>query len=248
MTPDVKRALVATFIARSAANAGLRVVYPFLPAIARGLGVSTTAVSALIAGRNLGGLATPAAARASERYGRRHMMALAVGAVAVGCALTALTRSFVIAGLGVVVVGLAMPAFAVPRQAWFGDRVPYRERGRVFGTTELTWAVALLVTVPLSGVLIELTDWRAPFVLVAAFAAIGTIAVVRGIASDRPKERVVRKLELTRRRRAARRAVVQRGSRDSLRRLRSVARGDIWVLGGRHRSLHPRGSGRRARR
>jgi predicted MFS family arabinose efflux permease len=202
MTPDVKRALAATFIARTAANAGLRVVYPFLPAMARGLGVSTTALSALVAGRNLGGLATPAAARASERYGRRHMMALAVGAVAVGCALTALTSAFVIAGVGVVVVGLAKPAFDVPMQAWFGDRVPYRERGRVFGITELTWAVALLVTVPLSGILIELTDWRAPFVLVTAFAVIGTIAVVRGIASDRPKERVVRKLELTRPRRA----------------------------------------------
>jgi predicted MFS family arabinose efflux permease len=202
MTPDVKRALVATFIARSAANAGLRVVYPFLPAMARGLGVSTTALSALVAVRNLGGLATPAAARASERYGRRHMMVLAVGAVAMGCALTALTSAFVIAGVGIVVVGLAKPAFDVSMQAWFGDRVPYRERGRVFGITELTWAVALLVTVPLSGILIQLTDWRAPFVLVAVLAVIGTIAVVRGIASDRPKERVVRKLELTRPRRA----------------------------------------------
>ncbi|MGH2820710.1 MAG: MFS transporter [Actinomycetota bacterium] len=188
MDPDIKRALGAVFIARTAANAGLRVVYPFLPAIARGLGVSPVTLSTVIAVRNLGGLATPAAARASERFGRRWMMLAAILSVALGCALTSASDRFVLAAVGIVLVGLAKPAFDIPMQAWFGDRVPYGERGRVFGITELTWATALLVAAPLSGILIELTDWRAPFVLVAAWAALGAMAVARAIEPDAPHE------------------------------------------------------------
>lgn len=180
--------MVATFIARTAANAGLRVVYPFLPEIARGLSVTPAALSSLIALRYLSGLAAPAAARVAERTGHRRVMLWTVAAVAAGCALTASTSVFLIAGAGIVLVGLAKPAFDVAMQAWFGARVAYAQRGRVFGITELTWSVALLLTVPLSGFLIVATSWRAPFVLVTVFAVAGTLAIYKGMESDRPHE------------------------------------------------------------
>lgn len=195
MRRDVKRALVAVFVARTAANAGLRVVYPFLPAIARGLGVSPGQIASIIALRNLGGFATPAVARVAERHGRRTIMLLAMAAVTAGCLLT-VTGSFAFAAVGIVVVGFAKPGFDLPMQAWFGDRVPYRERGRVFGITELTWATALIVAVPASGFLIAATDWRAPFVLVAVLAAAGVLAVGAGVDPDRPHEHFKRKLHL----------------------------------------------------
>ncbi|MPZ91137.1 MAG: MFS transporter [Actinobacteria bacterium] len=197
MTREIRRALVATFIARSAANGALRVVYPFLPAIARGLGVSPAALSSLIALRNLGGLATPVVARLAERRGRRWMMLVAMTAVTLGCILTASSNVWLVAGVGIVLVGFAKPAFDIPMQAWFGDRVPYSERGRIFGITELTWSVGLVAVVPVSGFLIERTSWRAPFILVSFGAAIGTVAVAKGIGSDRPHEHVERSLELT---------------------------------------------------
>ena len=193
---EIRRALVATFVARTAANGGLRVVYPFLPAIARGLGVSPAALATLVAVRNLGGLATPWAARASERYGRRWMMATASAAVAVGCVLAALTGSFALASVGIVLIGVAKPAFDVAMQSWFGDRVPYHERGRVFGITELTWSVAFVIAGPVAGLLIDAFDWRAPFVLLAALAVAGTLAIVRGIGRDAPQARSRRVLRL----------------------------------------------------
>ena len=204
---QIRRALGVTFFARTAANAGLRLVYPFLPAIARGLGVSTGSLSAFVALRNLSGLATPIAARASERYGRRWMMVVAMILVALGAGLSALGGTLALVGFGIVVVGLAKPAFDISMQAWFGDRVPYRERGRVFGITELTWSVALLLVVP-AGRLIELTDWRAPFVMVSLLAAVGAVGVARGIPSDRPMERVTHKLRFTSRRVSALAAVL----------------------------------------
>jgi predicted MFS family arabinose efflux permease len=125
------------------------------------------------------------------------MMLVAMVTVTVGCTLTASSSVFLVAGIGIVVVGFAVPAFAIPMQAWFGDRVPYSERGRVFGITELTWSFGLLAVVPISGFLIERTSWRAPFILVSVACAIGTVAVARGIGSDRPQERVKRSLKLT---------------------------------------------------
>ena len=146
--------------------------------------------------RNLGGLATPAAARASERYGRRWMMLAAMATVVAGSALSAVGTSLIVVGAGIVAVGLAKPAFDISMQSWFGDRVPYRERGRIFGITELTWSVALLLIVP-AGVLIELTDWRAPFAIVSLLAAAGGVAILRGIGSDAPVARVAGSLDLT---------------------------------------------------
>ena len=193
---EVGRALVATFVARTAANTALRLVYPFLPAIARGLQVSPGSLGIFVALRNLGGLATPAAARASERYGRRWMMLVAMLTVVAGSAFSALGTSLALVGVGIVAVGLAKPAFDISMQAWFGDRVPYRERGRIFGITELTWSVALLLIVP-AGRLIELTSWRVPFAVISLLAALGAVAVARGLRSDVPMTRVAVGLELT---------------------------------------------------
>jgi predicted MFS family arabinose efflux permease len=198
---DIRRALVAVFVARTAANSGLRVVYPFLPAIARGLSVSVPALAVVVALRNLGGLTTPFVARLAERTGRRRLMVAAMIAVTAGCALSAVTSNFALAAAGITVVGIAKPGFDIPMQAWFGDRVPFSERGRVLGITELTWALSLAVIVPASGFLIAATSWRAPFVLVALFAGAGTFAVLRSIDSDVPHQREPRPLTLTQPRR-----------------------------------------------
>ncbi len=196
MKREVRRALWAVLIARTAANGGLRIVYPFLPAIARGLGVSTGALSAVIALRNLGGLFTPVTARVAEVTGRRKLMVVAMGIVVLGCLLTASSNTLLLAGTGILLVGVAKPAFDVAMQSWFGDRVPYEERGRVLGITELTWAIALVVTVPPSGFLIAWTNWRAPFVLIGLLSAVGLLAVARGLGSDKPIRHEPRPLRL----------------------------------------------------
>lgn len=114
-------------------------------------------------------------------------MLVAMTAVIIGCLLV-VTGSFVLAAAGIVIVGFAKYAYDISMQSWFGDRVPYKERGRVFGITELTWATSLIVAAPASGFLIAATDWRAPFALVALLSVGGLIAVAKGIAPDRPAE------------------------------------------------------------
>lgn len=197
---DIARALVAVFVARTAINGGIRVVYPFLPEIARGLGISLTAAGTLVGLRALMGLPAPLIARFAERRGRRALILSGVASCLVGCLVLVLVPAGVsglpVALAGFLLLGLAKPAFDVPMQAWFGDRVPYARRGRVLGATELTWALSLLVTVPASGLLITATGWKAPFALVGVLALAGLVAAARLIAPDRPVEHVRRPLRL----------------------------------------------------
>ncbi|MBW3601322.1 MAG: MFS transporter [Actinobacteria bacterium] len=194
---EVRAALAGVLVARTAVNAGIRVVYPFLPEIARGLGVSLGAIALLVALRSVVGMGGPAVARLAERTGRRALMLAAALVAATGCLLIAGASSLAAAAAGFALSGAAKPLFDVPMQAWFGDRVPYGRRGRVLGVTELTWALSLLTTVPVAGVLIAATSWRAPFVLVAALAVAGAVAVGGLIHPDRPRMRARRRLRLT---------------------------------------------------
>lgn len=187
---EVRRALVATLVARTAVNAGSRGPFPFLPVIARGLGVSLETMGLLWGLRTLAGLAAPAMARPAERYGRRAVMLAGLGLLLAACVLFATTPTVWLAATGFLLIGLAKVTYDVPMQAWFGDRVPVHRRGRVLGATELTWSLALLAVVPLSGVLIPILGWQAPFLLTGVLAAAGIVAVLALIRPDRPEHRV----------------------------------------------------------
>ncbi|HUG84582.1 MAG TPA: MFS transporter [Euzebya sp.] len=185
---EVRRTLAAVIIARLGINASQRVVYPFLPAIARGLDTSLSTVANLTALTSIVGLLAPLASLLSARVGRRAVMLGALAATLLGTVVLGLAGSVVIAGLGFALIGLGKPGFDVPMQAWFGDRVPYARRGRVLGATELTWAGGLLASVPISGWLISRTSWRSQFAVVAVLIVIGLVAVIALMPSDRPAQ------------------------------------------------------------
>lgn len=189
MNREIRLALVAVVIARTALNGGLRVVFPFLPEIARGLDTTLATMGVLVALRSLVGVGAPAAAALAERVGRRSVMLAGLAATAVGSGMIGLAPGVWLAAAGFVVVGLGKPLFDVPMQGWFGSRVPYANRGRVLGITELSWAGGLLVTVPLSGFLIARTTWRIQFLVVVVLVVAGILAVAGLMADDRPKHR-----------------------------------------------------------
>jgi predicted MFS family arabinose efflux permease len=186
LSTEVRAALVAVFLARTAVNGGYRIVYPFLPEIARGLGVSLGVMGALLAVRSVAGLAAPLVPRLAEAFGRRVLMLAGLGATVLGCAILAGANGVVAAAVGLLLAGAAKPLFDIPMQGWFGARVPYERRGRVLGLTELTWALSLAIALP-AGFLITATSWRAPFVLVVILGGVGVVVVARLIASDRPE-------------------------------------------------------------
>jgi predicted MFS family arabinose efflux permease len=184
--PEVRRALVATLVARTAINGGSRGPFPFLPAIARGLGVPLETVGLLQGVKVFAGLGAPLLVRPAERFGRRALMLAALVVLLAGCALFAFRPPLALAFVGFALIGVAKVAYDVPMQAWFGDRVPVERRGRVLGITELTWALSLLLVVPVSGLLIPVIGWQAPFLVTGVLAVAGVVAVLALLEPDRP--------------------------------------------------------------
>ncbi len=170
-------AVGALAAARLVMNTAQRFVYPFLPAIARGLGVSLGQAGLMVSARWLAGLATPlVVATAGRAESRRRLAATGLGLFVVGAVVTAGTSVYVGALVGFILMGVAKPAFDIAAQSYVADRTPYERRARYLGVLELTWAGGLLVGAPAAGWLIAQLDWRAPFwALAGAAVAIGGV-------------------------------------------------------------------------
>jgi predicted MFS family arabinose efflux permease len=137
--------------------------YPFLPAIARGLGVPLVAVAQLVAMRSFAGFLSPLFSPLSERFGRRLILALSMIAFGLGNLIVFLWPAYWPLGVTLVVTGLAKVVYDPAMQSYLGDVVAYERRGRAIAITEFSWAGALLVGAPVIGLIIERQGWHAPF-------------------------------------------------------------------------------------
>lgn len=171
---DTPRNLIAMAATRTVLNIPMRIVYPFLPAIARGLGVPLETASLLLTVRGLVSAAGPLYGFLADRYGRRRMMLVGLTALAVGSAVTAFGPTFGLALVGFALLGISKASFDPAMQAYVGDTVPYERRGRVMGILELPWSMSWFIGVPLAGFIIAAAGWRAPFWLLAV---LGTLCV-----------------------------------------------------------------------
>ncbi len=178
-TPRLLPQLLALTAARLMLNTGLRMVYPFLPALARGVGVELTAVYRLVTLRNFAGLLSPLFGPLIERYGRKPLMIVAMLLFAVGCLVVVLWPAYWGLGATLVMIGLAKVIFDPAMQAYIGDTVPYRQRGRALAVTELAWSGGLLLGAPLIGLAIQLWGWQSPFLWLGGLALATTLLLVR---------------------------------------------------------------------
>ena len=162
------RQLAVLFLARIALNTAYRIVYPFLPAIARGLDISVASASRLVSLRLLPGLAAPWLGGQGDRQGRRRMIepALLVFSAA-GLLIATVGKTWAVAA-ALVLYGLSKVLFDPSLHAFLGDAVPYSERARAIGIIELSWSSAWLLGVPVSGYLIQRFGWRSPWALLGA--------------------------------------------------------------------------------
>ena len=185
--PQLGGALAFLTGARLIVNTAQRFVYPFLPAISRGLGVSLDAAGYLVSARWAAGLATPAVvALAGKGERRKRLIALGLAFFAVGAAVTAATTWFVGALVGFVLMGLSKPVFDISAMAYIADRIEYGSRARYLSVLELTWAGGLLVGAPAAGWLIARSGWAAPFWAIAVLAALALALQAKILEPDVP--------------------------------------------------------------
>jgi len=172
--------LTALFAARFTTNVALRFTFSFVAPVARGLGVSVDQLGLALGLRELTGLAAPAFGRRSDAAGhRRTSLVAGLGVASIALFLTAITANLLVVTIGLVLFGLGKVAHDTSSNGWLGDHVPYARRGRATGLLELSWALALVVGIPIMGLLLEATSWRAPFFVCSAAVAICAVMLDR---------------------------------------------------------------------
>lgn len=176
---DSPRTLGVILFSRIALNLQIRVVYPFLPAIGRGLGVPLETASLLLTVRSLVSLASPLYGALADRYGRRGLMLAGLAALVIGALLVAAAPGLGLALVAFALLGLSKSSYDPAMQAYLSDAVPYERRGRVFGITELAWSLSWFIGVPATGFIIASAGWRAPFWLIAGLGAAALLATWR---------------------------------------------------------------------
>ncbi len=173
--PRFRSRLAVIFLVRTVVNTAHRIVYPFLPSIARGLGISLQAATGLVTLRTIAGLAAPLSGFAADRYGRRRSMEAGLVLCTLASLLLASGGAVAAAATAFLLYGFSKTLYDPAVHAYLGDSVPYAQRGRAVGIVELSWSAAWLLGVPASGVLIERFGWRAPWGALIVFGLAGLV-------------------------------------------------------------------------
>ena len=161
-------------------------VYPFLPAFSRGLGVPLEALTLVLSVRGGLGMTSPFFGLIPDRLGRRHAMLVGLLVFCAGLALVGLFPSYPAFFTAIVLVVASKFIFDPALQAYLGDRTPYARRGLVIALTEIGWSGAALIGLPLVGLAIARGSWQSPFLPLAGLGLVSGLVLWRVIPPDAP--------------------------------------------------------------
>lgn len=157
--------IIAFIAVRTVLNTLYRMVYPFLPSLARGLGVDLQTLSLAITARAAAGSLGPLLASIADSRGRKAGILFGLLLFIAGVSLVVFWPVYPAFFLALILTAMGKYTFDPSIQAYLGDRVPYQRRGLAMAATELSWSLSFIVGVPLAGFLMARGGWMAPFPL-----------------------------------------------------------------------------------
>ena len=169
---------VITFT-RTVVYTGMRMVFPFLPVLARGMGVSLETAALAITLRSAMGMLSPLLGPLGDVHGRKWAQRLGLILLGGGALLPGLFPSYSTFLVGSLLFGLGIVIFDPSIQAYVGDRVPYQRRATAMAVVELGWSAAFLIGIPLVGRVISEERWGVPFLGVAGLMLVSLLLVQR---------------------------------------------------------------------
>ena len=180
--------VTAAAVCRLFLNTSRRFVYPFAPALGRGLEVSLPAVTSLIAVNQITSMLSLVFGPLADRLGHRRLFLSGLAALAAGMLLAFWVPVYAAVLVGLILAGLGKSMFDPAILAFVGERVSYRRRALAVGALEVSWAGAALVGLPLIGLLISRFGWRAPFLALGIAAVLGWVALLVLLPARTPEE------------------------------------------------------------
>jgi len=169
--------IVLTTLCRLVLNTARRFVYPFAPALSRGLGVPLTAITSLIAVNQATAVLGLFFGPIADRLGYRLMMLTGMTLLVVGMFAGGLFPFYGVILIALFLAGLGKSMFDPALQAYVSERVPFHRRGLVIGFLEFSWAGSTLLGIPLIAILIDRLGWRAPFFVMGGLGILGILVL-----------------------------------------------------------------------
>jgi predicted MFS family arabinose efflux permease len=167
--------IVVTTLCRLVLNTARRFVYPFAPALSRGLGVPLTAITSLIAVNQATSVLGLFFGPVADRLGYRLMMLTGMALLVVGMFAGGFFPFYGVILVALFLAGLGKSIFDPALQAYVGERVPFHRRGLVIGFLEFSWAGSTLLGVPAIALLIDRLGWRSPFFVMGGLGLFGIL-------------------------------------------------------------------------
>ena len=162
--------LLAVFIfVRLIVSTVFRMVFPFLPALARGLGVPVEAVAAAVSARSALGFIGPPLGAIADMRGRKQALVGALFLFSASLFAIGIWPGYAVFFIGLVITGGATVVIDSSIHAYLGDHIPYAQRGRATALVELGWSLAFVIGIPLVGWSMAHNDWNAPFIWLGLF-------------------------------------------------------------------------------
>ncbi|MBN1565357.1 MAG: MFS transporter [Anaerolineae bacterium] len=168
--------IIAFALARLAINTGHRMIYPFLPTIARGLNVERTVIAQAVSVRSALGFFSPIFGALANRRGSKIALLIGAGLFTAAMALVTISPTYPALVAALVIASAGKLIYDPAVQVYLGERVHYTQRGFAIAITELSWSGAFLIGMPVIGWLIDRSgQWQAPFPLLTA---LGIAAII----------------------------------------------------------------------
>ena len=162
---------------RTVVNTGFRMLYPFLPVFARGMGVDLQTAALIVTTRSSVGLVSPVLGSAADVWGRRAAILAALGTIVLAMLAVVVRPVFPVVLGAMALAAVAKVVMEPAMWAYLSDRVDYARRGLALAVTELGWSSAYLIGMPLVGLAIAQFGWNAPFQWLAGLTLLGVLAI-----------------------------------------------------------------------
>jgi predicted MFS family arabinose efflux permease len=160
---SIIRLLSIFTLTRLIVSTAFRMVYPFLPALSRGLGVPVESVALAVSARSALGFLGPLLGAASDVRGRKKALVAALMISGISLVAISLVPNFLVFFFGLLISGGATVVIDSSIHAYVGDRVQYEQRGRAAAIVELGWSLAFVIGIPLVGWIMAREGWSSPF-------------------------------------------------------------------------------------